>query len=68
MAAAIINGRRVEIPDTSTEEEIRQSGGIKPGRTLIKREKKGNFVIPRGSKLNVKDGDVFIDAPARTKG
>lgn len=68
MAAAIINGRRVEIPSTSTDEAIREAGGITSGRTLIKREKNGNFVVPRRSKLNVKDGDVFIDAPARTKG
>ncbi len=68
MGMAIINGRRVEIPGTATDEEIRHVGGIKSGRTLIKREKTGNFVIPRGSKLNIKDGDVFIDAPSRTKG
>ena len=68
MATAIINGRRVEIPPTATDEDIRQAGGISSGRTLIKRERHGNFVIPRGSRANVQDGDVFIDAPARIKG
>lgn len=68
MATAIINGRRVDIPSTATDDDIRQAGGIPSGRTLIKRERHGNFVIPRGSRANVKDGDVFIDAPARIKG
>lgn len=68
MAAAMINGRRVQIPDTSSDEEIRHAGGIKDGRTLIKRDRFGNYVIPRGSKVNVSDGDVFTDAPRRIKG
>jgi hypothetical protein len=68
MATVVLNGRRVEIPPTATDEEIRQTGGIPSGRTLIKRERHGNFVIPRGSRPNIKDGDVFIDAPARIKG
>ncbi len=68
MKEAIINGRRAQIPDTTTDEEIKNIGGIRHGRTLIKRERNGNFVIPRGSKVNVNDGDVFIDAPSRTKG
>jgi len=68
MSTAIINGRRVEIPSTTTDDEIRQMGDIKPGRTLIKRDRLGNFVIPRKSKVNVRDGDTFVDAPARIKG
>jgi len=68
MAMAIINGRRVQIPDTVSDEEIRRVGRIKPGRTLIKRDRFGNYVLPRGSKVNVNDGDTFVDAPARIKG
>ncbi len=68
MATAVINGRRVEIPSTTTDDEIRQAGGIESGRTLIKRERLGNYVIPRKSKVNVKDGDTFVDAPKRVKG
>jgi hypothetical protein len=68
MATAIINGRRTEIPSTATDEEVRQMGAISPERTLIKREREGNFVIPRGSRVDVKDGDVFVDAPRRIKG
>lgn len=68
MATAIINGRQVEMPSTATDDDIRQAGGIPSGRTLIKRERRGNFVIPRGSRPSVKNGDVFIDAPARIKG
>jgi hypothetical protein len=68
MAMAVINGRRVEIPSTTNDDEIRQAGGIESGRTLLKRDRLGNFVIPRKSKVNVKDGDTFIDAPKRVKG
>ncbi len=68
MKEAIINGRRVTVPSTATDDEIRQVGGISSGRNLIKRDKLGNFVIPRGSRVNVNDGDVFVDAPARVKG
>jgi hypothetical protein len=68
MAEAIINGKRVQIPNAATDEDIRQAGGISSGRTLIRREKRGNFVIPRGSRVNAKDNDVFIDAPSRIKG
>ena len=68
MSTAIINGRRVNIPSTTTDDEIRQAGGINAGRTLIKRERSGNFVIPRNSRVNVQDGDTFIDAPKRVKG
>ena len=68
MAMVTINGHRTQVPDTATDEEIRNIGGIGPGRNFIKREKTGNFVIPRGSRLKVNDGDVFIDAPTRAKG
>lgn len=68
MSMAVINGRRVEIPSSCTDDEIRQAGGIESGRTLIKRDKFGNFVVPRKSNVNVKDGDRFIDSPARVKG
>jgi hypothetical protein len=68
MATAIINGRQVEMPSTATDDDIRHAGGIPSVRILIKRERHGNFVIPRGSRASVKDGDVFIDAPARIKG
>jgi hypothetical protein len=68
MATAIVNSRRVEIPSTATDDEIRQAGGINTGRTLIKRDRLGNFVIPRKSKVNVKEGDTFVDAPSRIKG
>ncbi len=68
MASAIINGRRVEIPSTASDDEIRGAGGIKAGRTLIRRDRFGNYVVPRKSQVNVSDGDVFIDAPNRVKG
>jgi hypothetical protein len=68
MKAVTINGRRVQVPDTSSDEEIRHAGGIRDGRIFYKRDKYGNHVIPRGSKVNVSDGDVFGDSPRRIKG
>jgi len=67
MATVIINGRRVELPSNTTDDEIRSSGGIGQGRTLIRRTREGNYVIPHGSTA-VKDGDTFTDAPRRIKG
>jgi hypothetical protein len=68
MATAVINGRRVEIPSATTDAEIRQAGGINNGRTLIRRTREGNIVIPRNSKVKVQDGATFVDAPRRIKG
>lgn len=68
MASVIINGRRMEIPQSTTADELKEVGGIKNGRNLIHRRREGNFVVRPGSKMNIKDGDVFVDAPPRTKG
>ena len=63
-----INGREVLIPDSVTDTKIREEGNVRPGRTLIRRTKEGNHLIPKGSRVVPREGDVFIDAPARTKG
>ena len=63
MAAVKINGRTVHLPETTSEGEIRQAGGIRDGRNISKKEKTGNFMIPRGSKVHVKDGDIFNNSP-----
>jgi hypothetical protein len=68
MTTAIINGRRVQIPSVAEAEDIRQAGGISEGRTVIRRSREGNYVVRPGEKVNVKDGDVFVDAPPRVKG
>ncbi len=68
MSTVTLNGRQVELPSVASDDEIRRIGGIPSGRTLIRREKHGNFVVPRGSKSATRDGDVFIDSPARIKG
>lgn len=50
MATAIINGRRVQVPDVITVEEIRKTSGIDKGHTVIRCNREGNFVVrPRGS-------------------
>jgi hypothetical protein len=69
MATAIINGRRTALPDAvTTDDQIRRIGGIDPARNLMRRTREGNYLVPRGSRLQVNDGDVFLDAPARIKG
>ena len=68
MATAIINGRRVDLPTTTTDREIREVGRIAPGRNLIRRNREGNWLVPVGTSVQVDEGDRFIDAPARVKG
>lgn len=68
MATAIINGRRVELPETASAQLIREKGSIRQGRTLIRRTREGNHVVPSAASVSVAEGDVFIDAPSRTKG
>jgi len=68
MAEAVINGRRVVLPDTVSDGDIRRVGGIDSKRNLMRRTREGNFMVSRGSQMQVSDGDVFMDAPARVKG
>jgi hypothetical protein len=68
MAEAIINGRRVVLPDEVGEADIRRVGNIDPKRNMFRRTRHGNYCVPRGSRVRVEDGDVFVDAPARVKG
>ncbi len=68
MATAIINGRRVQVPDVATIEDIRKAGGIDKGRSVIRRTREGNFVVRPDEEVTVHDGEVFADAPPRIKG
>lgn len=68
MASAVINGRRVILPDSVSDGDIRRAGNIDDKRNLMRRTREGNFMVPRGSRVPVHEGDVFIDAPARVKG
>jgi hypothetical protein len=68
MAMAVINGRRVVLPDAVSDADIRRAGNIDPQRNLLHRRREGNFLIPRGGRVQVNDGDTFVDAPARVKG
>jgi hypothetical protein len=68
MATAIVNGRRVQVPPVAKVEDIRKAGGIAEGRTVIRRNREGNYVVRPGEEVAVQDGDVFVDAPPRIKG
>lgn len=68
MAMAVINGRRVMLPDAVSDTDIRRVANIDSKRNLMHRTREGNFLIPRGGQVRVNDGDVFLDAPARVKG
>jgi hypothetical protein len=68
MPRAMINGRAVEIPRSTTDVAVREIARIDPERNLIRRTREGNFLVPRGTPIDVDEGDTFIDAPARVKG
>ena len=68
MPYVIINGRRQYVPEKVTEGKIRDIGGIRKDRTLIRRTRTGNYPVTPGSTIPVNEGDVFIDAPKRVKG
>ena len=68
MAMAIINGRRVELPDVATSEQIAVAGGLREGRRVIHRKREGNYPVKPGEQVRVSDDDHFTDAPQRTKG
>lgn len=68
MPTAKINGRTVHLPDSVMEPELRRVAGIDPQRTLIRRTREGNYVVQKGADVEVDEGDVFLDAPARVKG
>jgi hypothetical protein len=65
---AIVNGRQAMLPDMATADEIRQAGGVKPGRRIIRRTREGNYPVSAAGKVQVNEGSVFVDAPARAKG
>lgn len=68
MAKVIINGRQMQIPDSTTADDIKKAGKIGGGRTLIHRKKNGNFALKNDEEVSAKDGDTFVDAPPRIKG
>ena len=68
MPRAIVNGREADIPSPVSDSVIRQVGNIDSGRTLIRRHGSDGYVVPSGSVVDVNDGDMFVDAPARIKG
>ena len=68
MAQAVINGHRVILPEAVSDGDVRRVGNIDPKRNLLRRTREGNFLVPRGARMQVNDGDVFLDAPARIKG
>jgi len=68
MPIARINGRDVNLPDAVSDADIRRAGNIDPRRNLLHRRREGNFMVPRGGRMQINDGDFFLDAPARIKG
>jgi hypothetical protein len=68
MAVCIINGRRVDIPDAATPEEIAGAAGIRRGRRIIRQTREGNYPMNPGERVAVDDADRFVDAPQRVKG
>jgi hypothetical protein len=68
MAVCIINGRRIDIPDAATPEEVADAAGIRPGRRIIRQTREGNYPMTPGERVAVGESDKFVDAPQRVKG
>jgi hypothetical protein len=68
MAVCIVNGRRVEIPNAATPEEVANAAGIRGGRRIIRQTREGNFPMKPGERVTLADEDKFVDAPQRVKG
>jgi hypothetical protein len=68
MAVCIINGRRVDVPDAATPEEIANAAGIRAGRRIIRQTREGNYPMTPGERVAVEETDKFVDAPQRIKG
>jgi hypothetical protein len=68
MAACIVNGRRVDIPNAATPEEVASAAGIRPGRRIIRQTREGNYPMNPGERVTVGEADKFVDAPQRVKG
>ena len=68
MEYVVINGRRVQVPDAPTPEEIASAGGIRAGRRIIRQTREGNYPVKPGERMQVSHEDKFVDAPQRVKG
>jgi hypothetical protein len=68
MAFCIFNGRRVEVPDATTPEELARAAGIRAGRRVIRQRIDGNYPMPPGERTTIEDEERFVDAPQRVKG
>jgi hypothetical protein len=64
MAVCIINGRRVEIPDAASAEDIASAGGIRSGRRIIRQTREGNYPMKPGERVTLSDGDLMNLAKA----
>lgn len=68
MPHVMLNKRRVFVPNSLNEVEFRQLGAIDTQRNLVQRTKEGNYLVPRGTVIDMHEDDTFFDAPTRVKG
>ncbi|MGD0540281.1 MAG: hypothetical protein ABSB33_02075 [Tepidisphaeraceae bacterium] len=68
MPTVLVNGRRIEVPDATTPEQIARAGGIRSGRRIIRQTREGNYPVKPGDHVQVQQDDKFVDAPQRVKG
>jgi hypothetical protein len=68
MKVCIMGGRRIEVPNAATPEEIASAAGLRPGRRIIRQTREGNYPLKPGERVNLDDGERFVDAPQRVKG
>jgi hypothetical protein len=68
MRLHIVNGRRVDLPEAATPEEIAKAADIRAGRRIIRQRREGNYPMPAGERMPLGEDDKFVDAPQRVKG
>lgn len=68
MKSITINGRRIQVAENATPEQIAQQAGIAAGRRIIKRDYRGNYPQTPGKPVEFGGDNTFVDAPKRVKG
>ena len=68
MPMVIINGKRVNMPNSATSEDLfRAAGRNSEGRAMTKQSPAGNVRLKPGQSYRLNDGDKFGEGPDRVK-
>lgn len=68
MPMVIVNGKRVNMPDSATGEELMRAAGKNPsGRVVTMQTTSGNTRLNPGQRYTLKEGQKFAEGPDRVK-